>query len=412
MSNVLSAVITGGGINIIKDGKTFVAPREHPRWEQIVAAYKEKNFEKVVNLISLTTAINTFGNGKIRVENGSVFYGTEVLNSKVTQHIIRILNDGFDATPMINFLENLMQNPSKQAVDELYDFISAAKISITEDGHLLAYKKVRRNHEDGKLYDIYTGKTSNDVGEIVEMPRNYVNDKRHETCSAGLHFCSQSYLPHFGTGRGDFVVIVKINPKDVVSIPSDYNNAKGRCCRYEVVEMHPAHQYDELFNQAVVSPVDLRNISKEQYDNGYEAGVQAIHYGVDFVDPTNQSDAYREGFYDGYYDYEKDDRFAEVAVPVPVKKAEIDKEKVLQDVYREGYRQGKSDYKHREEYNDSIWEHDIEVKDYKSGDADEYFEIGYNDGFYGKEYNFNEALEEFGVDYFFDYDDCEDEENF
>jgi hypothetical protein len=30
-------------------------------------------------------------------------------------------------------------------------------------------------------------------------------------------------------------MILKINPKDVVSIPADYNNTKGRCCRYEVV---------------------------------------------------------------------------------------------------------------------------------------------------------------------------------
>jgi hypothetical protein len=29
-------------------------------------------------------------------------------------------------------------------------------------------------------------------------------------------------------------VILKINPRDVVSIPSDYNNSKGRACRYEI----------------------------------------------------------------------------------------------------------------------------------------------------------------------------------
>jgi hypothetical protein len=29
--------------------------------------------------------------------------------------------------------------------------------------------------------------------------------------------------------------MIKINPKDVVSIPTDYDNAKGRCCEYVVV---------------------------------------------------------------------------------------------------------------------------------------------------------------------------------
>jgi hypothetical protein len=72
----------------------------------------------------------------------------------------------------------------------------------------------------------------NSPGKIVEMERNAVDDNRDRTCSAGLHFCSQSYLTHFG---GEKIVIVKINPKDVVSIPSDYNDAKGRACRYEVV---------------------------------------------------------------------------------------------------------------------------------------------------------------------------------
>lgn len=30
-------------------------------------------------------------------------------------------------------------------------------------------------------------------------------------------------------------MILKINPADVVAIPADYNNTKGRTCRYEVI---------------------------------------------------------------------------------------------------------------------------------------------------------------------------------
>lgn len=29
--------------------------------------------------------------------------------------------------------------------------------------------------------------------------------------------------------------MVKVNPKNVVAIPSDYNNMKGRACEYEVI---------------------------------------------------------------------------------------------------------------------------------------------------------------------------------
>jgi hypothetical protein len=95
----------------------------------------------------------------------------------------------------------------------------------------LAYKKVRDDY-----LDIHSGTMDNSVGQIVEMERNEVDDDKDRTCSAGLHFCSKDYLPHFGSGDGNRVVILKINPRDVVSIPSDYNNAKGRACRYEVID--------------------------------------------------------------------------------------------------------------------------------------------------------------------------------
>jgi hypothetical protein len=67
------------------------------------------------------------------------------------------------------------------------------------------------------------------------MNRNRVNEDKDQTCSSGLHFCSREYLPHYGSAEGGRVVVIKINPQDVVAIPSDYENAKGRCCRYEVL---------------------------------------------------------------------------------------------------------------------------------------------------------------------------------
>ena len=66
------------------------------------------------------------------------------------------------------------------------------------------------------------------------MERNKVDDNQNNTCSSGLHFCSKEYLSHFG-GSDSRTMIVKINPADVVSIPTDYNNSKGRACKYVVV---------------------------------------------------------------------------------------------------------------------------------------------------------------------------------
>jgi hypothetical protein len=91
----------------------------------------------------------------------------------------------------------------------------------------LAYKKVSEDYKD-----VYSGTFDNSVGKVCEMERNQVDDDKDRTCSVGLHFCSQEYLNHFG---GERTMILKINPRDVVSIPSDYHNSKGRCSRYEVI---------------------------------------------------------------------------------------------------------------------------------------------------------------------------------
>jgi hypothetical protein len=94
----------------------------------------------------------------------------------------------------------------------------------------------------------------NSPGKIVEMERNAVDDNMHNTCSTGLHFCSKEYLPHFGNRdsgkKADRVVILKINPRDVVSIPADYNATKGRACRYEVIGELGVHP-----DQAFIAPV-------------------------------------------------------------------------------------------------------------------------------------------------------------
>jgi hypothetical protein len=169
--------------------------------------------------------------------------------------MIQMLQEDFPIEPLAKFMENLQENPSFRAVNELYGFLENNSLPITPDGHFLAYKKVRDDFMDvhsgtvankpayaltdeekaampvtsGKKKEV-TVAVENGV-TVVSMPRNMVNDDKNQTCSEGLHFCSKEYLNHFG---GDRIVILKINPRDVVSIPTDYNNSKGRAARYEI----------------------------------------------------------------------------------------------------------------------------------------------------------------------------------
>ena len=154
------------------------------------------------------------------------------LSSAITNKIVKMNSQGFSCAPLANFLSNLYQNPSPSAIAELYLFIEACDLPITEDGCFIAYKMVKADY-----MDIYTGTIRNKIGDAPSMPRGLVDDNCNNTCSRGLHFCSKNYLTAYGSSSrsSDHCMLVKINPADVVSIPSDYNNAKGRAWLYEVV---------------------------------------------------------------------------------------------------------------------------------------------------------------------------------
>lgn len=218
------------GLTIYQNGKSYTIPKSHVNYEKILDALRNKQYEQLEKLMDVSVALNEFAHGAVEVVNGEVLYMGNPMHNVMADRMIEMMKQGFDVKPLANFMENLMQNPSRTAVSELYLFLESGKLPITEDGCFLAYKKVKDN-----FYDIYSGKFDHSPGKVLEMPRNEVDDNRDRTCSYGFHFCSIAYLPQFGNSTGNRVVIVKINPKDVVSIPSDYNNTKGRTCRYEVV---------------------------------------------------------------------------------------------------------------------------------------------------------------------------------
>ena len=177
-------------------------------------------------------------------EEGSVVYtfGSDSYHFKgpLVTRLIEQANEGQDLTNLTSFAEKVLENPSTAAVEELYGFLEANDVEIDESGNVIAWKKVRDDYKD-----IYTGTIDNSPGQIIKMPRHLVNDNRNETCSSGLHICSKSYLPHFGYNSGNKVVKVSIHPKDFVSIPVDYQNAKARVCEYQVLE-----DVTDIFNQS------------------------------------------------------------------------------------------------------------------------------------------------------------------
>jgi hypothetical protein len=165
----------------------------------------------------------------VEVTRGGVFLDGVQMHGVLVDRMLEMVALGLPLGGMIRFMENLYMNPADFARDELYLWLENSDLPITEDGHFLAYKYVRSDFKDS-----YSGTFDNSPGQMVQLTgRHAVDPVRDNTCSYGLHFCSKSYLPSYSSGP--VIVLLKINPADVVSIPSDYSNAKGRTWRYEVL---------------------------------------------------------------------------------------------------------------------------------------------------------------------------------
>jgi hypothetical protein len=310
MNSAPAYIIQGDNIVIVIDGTPHTINKTHLSYSKIVDAIKASDWVSVKELINPTKRLVNFSRGNVAVVNGEMLWRGQVFHNALATRMIQMLEDGFDVAPLVEFMHNLMKNPSKRAVDELYGFLEKNSLPITPDGCFLAYKRVR-----GDYKDCYTGTMDNSVGKVVEMERNMVDDNRDNTCSTGLHFCSHSYLASFS---GERTVIVKINPADVVSIPSDYNNAKGRACRYEVVGEVAQTPDDKVeFTKPVQSNANSVKVEPKTGSTAFYQGYSDGFHNRDFSDPVGWSARkdYEEGFEKGQWHREDgmDERYRYVA---------------------------------------------------------------------------------------------------
>lgn len=241
-----------GNLTAVVDGVVYNVDKQHKNYQPIMKAYKagnkedfldyysnNKNLEKIVQEKCLE---NTVG---IKLVGDKLYYKDREVHHSYVNRIVEARKAGFPIEPMVNFFENLLQNPSARSIEELPDFLLNRNLPLTEDGCFLGYKTVSSNYysKTAGTLELVSGKTDstghiyNGVGEVIECARRDVDDERSNECSYGLHVGGLQYAGPGGTfhGYNDKVVIVKVNPRDVVSVPKDYNAQKLRACKYEVI---------------------------------------------------------------------------------------------------------------------------------------------------------------------------------
>ena len=258
-------VYVNGTLNLVLAGKSYQVTGEHPSYGTIKAKLATATEAEMLKLIDVQTAVSSFvsasGNSKATVVNGIVYFNGKPVHNTLSERVLDFMREGLPFEHLLRFMENCDLNPSNRAKEELFDFLQNKLLPITSDGCFLAYKAVK-----GDFFDKYSGTICNKVGSVVEVPRNAVDDERANECSYGLHAGALEYAGNYG-GAGDKMLIVKINPRDAVSVPKDCSYQKLRTCKYEVISEFVNEMKKPLYT-ARAEEVDSP-ISDESYDWGW-----------------------------------------------------------------------------------------------------------------------------------------------
>lgn len=274
---------------LYEDGGTATVPESHPKFKEILDLVRTKSGEDE-DIKLLVNTLHEIGQRlstvteRISVAPYGVFFDGDPLRGELADFLLELFNEGRtqDFTSVANFLEKAATNPSIESIDALYKWITNGDLVITPTGDFVAYKGVQVNSKgesqsinSGTAFvngEIFVGHIPNPDGAVISMPRSKVNANNGVGCSTGLHAGTYSYASMFGQGR---LLLVQINPRDVVSVPNDSSFQKLRVSRYTVVSHIENRLTSRLYGE-------------------YEEEETPVKSDGDFEDDTNLAEAESE----------------------------------------------------------------------------------------------------------------------
>ena len=298
------------------------------------------SFKKVVNLLlnesptddeirELTRVKETLAkkltalSERVSVDGTTVFFDNDPIHGALADVIKRMFTEGktLDFKPLVNFLEKASTNPSLKSVDDLYRWIDKGDLVIDPDGDIVAYKAVRVD-ENGISTSIsqgpafvngeeVNGYVPNKPGTVVSMARSLVVDDPHVGCSVGLHAGTYAYARQFQKWNSRYhtrLILVKINPRDVVSVPFDESDQKMRVARYTVLSEIEERLADPIYQPSIPEPEEDEENDWDDYDDlDIDLDYEEDDEDYDYVDDQEDED------YNDLSDWEKEllypDRF-------------------------------------------------------------------------------------------------------
>jgi hypothetical protein len=250
----------------------YIARDDHPNFKSIIAAAVSGDTDELPFLFDVAeTVAHKFQrlSERVTVDNGEIKFDGVAIDSTLSQQILDVIAEGGTEASykgLVAFMEKVYTNPDGPTATRIFDWFKAQDgMTITDEGNIVGYKYVNTDDEYGyrsvasgkepvtvRFADgteqVFTGRVPNPVGATVEMPRDLVNNNAEQTCSVGLHVGAWAYSGGHYTRN---TLEVHVNPRDIVSVPVDYDGQKVRVCRYTVVG-----PVTEKYGQAVKTSAD------------------------------------------------------------------------------------------------------------------------------------------------------------
>ena len=224
-------ILTDNSLTVVIEGKAHTMANTHPAFLQAQEALKAEDYEKLQNLFDVSKAVGEFfdKDANIEVKDGAVYYDGEIIHNLVVDKILDFMRQNLPYQPLVKFLGKLLENPSHRAVDELYTFLEHKNMPLTPEGNFLA--------------------------------------------SSCFHAGTYEYAKGYAS-NGGHLLVVEINPADVVSVPYDCECQKLRTNEYKVVAVYETIEAPPL-DEALYDCYDdeeADEVGRDEYNEGWFAG--------------------------------------------------------------------------------------------------------------------------------------------
>lgn len=228
----------GSQLTFVLANRTYSINKNDPFFLQAVAAYAKGDWDTVLSFVDRPQYLVKYSEGRVKVVDGAVLYDDQPIHGYVVDKILAFMEAALPIGPIVRFLDDLQNAKAEHVKEDLYKFLELNDLPLTDDGGFLAYKQVKA---DGSPFFIAGTNIVYKVGETYEMEYKDCDTSRDECGRQGWHCGNRSF---WGAGnfdaKGDYtgngrMLMVKLMPSWVVSVPSSASGSKLRAFKMEVV---------------------------------------------------------------------------------------------------------------------------------------------------------------------------------